>query len=97
MKDDSELLRRYAESRSETDFAALVERYVVLVYQAALRRTGGRSDLAQDAAQQVSTTLALEAPKLGLWSRAHSGGQTQLLAFEIWQHYRVMVGAFSWG
>ena len=64
MKDDAELLRRYAESRSEGDFAALVERYLGLVYQAALRRTGGRSDLAQDAAQHVFTTLAREAPKL---------------------------------
>ena len=64
MKDDSELLRRYAESRSEADFAALVQRHLDLVYQAALRRTGGRSDLAQDASQEVFTTLAREAPKL---------------------------------
>lgn len=64
MKDDAELLRRYVESRSEPDFTVLVERHLDLIYQAALRRTGGRSDLAQDAAQQVFITLAREAPKL---------------------------------
>ena len=64
MIDDAELLRRYVKSRSETDFTALVERHLNLVYQAAFRRTHGRSDLAQDVAQRVFTTLAHEAPKL---------------------------------
>jgi len=64
MTDDAELLRRYVDSRSEVDFTVLVERHLNLVYQAALRRTGGRSDLAQDVTQQVFTTLAREAPKL---------------------------------
>jgi RNA polymerase sigma factor (sigma-70 family) len=64
MTDDAELLRRYVDSRSEVDFTILVERHLNLVYQAALRRTDGRSDLAQDVTQQVFTTLAREAPKL---------------------------------
>ena len=64
MTDDAELLRRYVDSRSEMDFTVLVERHLNLVYQAALRRAGGRSDLAQDVTQQVFTTLAREAPKL---------------------------------
>ena len=64
MTEDAELLRHYVNSRSEVDFTALVERHLNLVYQAALRRLGGRSDLAQDAAQHVFTTLAREGPKL---------------------------------
>lgn len=64
MTDDAQLLRRYVESRSEADFTALVERHLGLVYHAALRRTHGRADLAQDAAQQVFITLAMEAPRL---------------------------------
>jgi RNA polymerase sigma factor (sigma-70 family) len=64
MTDDAELLRRYVDSRTEIDFTTLVERHLNLVYQAALRRMGGRSDLAQDVTQQVFTTLAREAPKL---------------------------------
>lgn len=64
MMDDAELLRRYVESRSEPDFTILVERYIDVVYQAALRQLDGRTDLAQDAAQQVFTTLVREAPNL---------------------------------
>jgi RNA polymerase sigma factor (sigma-70 family) len=64
MMDDAELLRRYVDSRSEIDFTVLVERHLNLVYQAALRRMRGRSDLAQDVTQQVFTTLVREAPKL---------------------------------
>lgn len=64
MTDDAELLRRYVETHSEPDFTALVERYLNVVYQSALRQCDGRSDLAQDAAQQVFTTLVREAPNL---------------------------------
>jgi RNA polymerase sigma factor (sigma-70 family) len=64
MMEDAELLSRYVHSRSEIDFTVLVERHLNLVYQAALRRAGGRSDLAQEVTQQVFTTLAREAPKL---------------------------------
>lgn len=64
MMEDDELLRRYVDSGSEMDFTVLVERHLALVYQAALRRMDGRSDLAQDVTQHVFTTLAREAPKL---------------------------------
>lgn len=64
MTDDAELLRRYAELRSEADFTAFVERHLHVVYHAALRRTGGRTDLAQDVAQSVFSALARDAARL---------------------------------
>src|SRR5471032_886679 len=64
MRDDAELLRRYVEFRSEADFTAFVERHLNVVYHAALRRMGGRSDLAQDVTQQVFTALARDADRL---------------------------------
>ena len=46
---DMDLLRQYAERHSDTAFAALVSRYVNLVYSAALRKTGNSAaaDLAR--------------------------------------------------
>ena len=41
MTDDSELLRRYVQERSESAFAELVQRKAGLVYSAALRQVGG--------------------------------------------------------
>ena len=38
---DQQLLRDYAERQSETAFAAIVERYVDLVYSAAFRNQSG--------------------------------------------------------
>ena len=38
MNDDMTLVRRYAASQSESAFAALVERYLDLVYSAAMRQ-----------------------------------------------------------
>lgn len=38
MMDDAELLRRYADSHTEGDFAELVRRHVNLVHSAALRQ-----------------------------------------------------------
>ena len=64
MTPDRELLRRYAESRSETAFAELVERHVHLVYSAALRQVNGDAHLAQDVAQIVFTDLARQAAPL---------------------------------
>lgn len=73
MSDDATLLRRYAETGSESAFAEIVRRHVDLVYAAALRRTGGASDLAADVAQDVFTKLARKAgtlsqhPVLSAW------------------------------
>ncbi len=64
MNDDATLLRRYADTGSNPAFTALVDRYVDLVYSAALRRTGGDAHHAADIAQQVFTTLARDARKL---------------------------------
>lgn len=58
---DSELLRRYAEEKSEAAFAELVQRHLGLVYSAALRQVGGDAHHAQDVAQTVFTTLARNA------------------------------------
>ncbi|HEY4248225.1 MAG TPA: sigma-70 family RNA polymerase sigma factor [Lacunisphaera sp.] len=62
--DDAQLLRRYAQERSEPAFTALVQRNVNLVYFAALRRVGGDRHLADDVTQRVFTDLARKAPSL---------------------------------
>lgn len=64
MADDAQLLRRYAETRSEADFAALVERHLALVYHTALRRLETDSHLAEDVTQGVFTLLAARARSL---------------------------------
>jgi RNA polymerase sigma factor (sigma-70 family) len=64
MMDDATLLRRYAENRSERDFAELVRRHLNLVYSAALRQVNGDTHLAQDVAQLVFTDLARKAATL---------------------------------
>lgn len=61
MTDDAELLRRYAEDRSEAAFAELVERNLNLVYFSALRRSDGDAPLAEDITQQVFVSLAQSA------------------------------------
>ena len=61
MLDDHQLLARYVGDGSEAAFCELVERYVDLVYSAALRRTGGDTHLAHDVAQLVFTDLARKA------------------------------------
>ena len=63
MLEDAELLRRYAEYRSEEAFAELVRRHFNLVWCAA-RRVLGDADLARDAAQTAFTELARQAGKL---------------------------------
>jgi len=50
---DGELLRRYAETNSESAFTELVERHLALVYSAALRQVNGDAHLAQDVVQTV--------------------------------------------
>lgn len=61
MMDDAELLRRYAESHTEGDFAEVVRRHVNLVHSAALRQVNGDAHLAQDVTQLVFTDLARKA------------------------------------
>jgi len=64
MSDDATLLQRYVQERSETAFAELVNRHLGLVYQAALRQTGGDAHGAQDVAQAVFVDLARKASSL---------------------------------
>jgi len=63
MPDDAELLRRYAEDRSEEAFSELVRRNLGLVYCAALRQCGD-AHRAEDVAQAVFTDLARKARSL---------------------------------
>ncbi len=58
---DAELLNRYRTQHSETAFAELVQRYLDLVYSAALRQVGGDVHLAKDVTQIVFADLALKA------------------------------------
>ena len=64
MTKDTELLRRYAEERSETAFAELVQRHIGLVYNAALRQLGGAVHRAKEVTQSVFIDLARKAPAL---------------------------------
>ncbi|HEX3989090.1 MAG TPA: sigma-70 family RNA polymerase sigma factor, partial [Verrucomicrobiae bacterium] len=64
MTPDNQLLRCYAETKSEEAFAELVRRHIDLVYSAVLRRLNGDTHLAQDAAQSVFTDLARKAAAL---------------------------------
>jgi len=64
MNDDAQLLRRYAEDRSESAFGELVSRHIDLVYSAALRLVAGDTHLAQDVAQTVFADLARKARAL---------------------------------
>src|SRR5436190_22898787 len=64
MLTDAELLRRYAEEKSEAAFSELVQRYLDLVYSAALRQVYGDAHRAQDVTQVVFTTLARKAASL---------------------------------
>jgi RNA polymerase sigma factor (sigma-70 family) len=64
MNDDLTLLRRYAETGSQSAFRALVERHLGLVHHAALRQLGGDAHRARDVAQCVFADLARKAPTL---------------------------------
>jgi len=60
---DSELLRAYAEKRSEAAFSELVHRHVDLVFSAALRMVCD-SHLAEDVTQGAFVALSKNAPQL---------------------------------
>lgn len=64
MTDDAELLRRYAEDRSEAAFAELVTRHLGFVYAAALRQLGGATHRAEEVTQTVFIDLARKAAVL---------------------------------
>ncbi len=64
MPTDTELLRRYADEKSESAFGELVQRQVNLVYSIALRQCGGDAQLAEDVTQRVFTDLARKARQL---------------------------------
>jgi len=64
MIEDTELLRHYAEEKSEDAFAELVRRHVNFVYACAVRRVGGNAHLAEDVTQQVFAALARDAGKV---------------------------------
>ena len=64
MPEDTELLRRYAEEKSDDAFGELVRRHVDFVYAAALRQARGNAPLAQDVTQAVFTDLARKAATL---------------------------------
>jgi RNA polymerase sigma factor (sigma-70 family) len=55
---DKELLQRYLRDGSEPAFAELVERYIGLVYSAALRQVDGDAQVAEEVTQAVFTDLA---------------------------------------
>ena len=62
--DDNQLLRDFTEHQSDAAFAALVTRYVNLVYSVALRQTS-HPDAAEEITQAVFIILARKAKALG--------------------------------
>jgi RNA polymerase sigma factor (sigma-70 family) len=62
--DDTELLRRYADEKSDQAFRELVQRHLPVVHAAALRQVHGDAHLAQDVAQRVFVALAQKARSL---------------------------------
>src|SRR5437667_10154360 len=78
MSDDAKWLAEYVQNGSEEAFRKLVERYLPLVYSAAVLRLGGDMHLAQDVAQQVFVDFARKAGKisgdapLGGWLHRHT-------------------------
>ena len=69
MMDDTDLLRAYAETRSETAFAEFARRRVGFVYATALRMVAGDAHTAQDIAQAVFVLAANKSPALAKHER----------------------------
>jgi len=91
---DTDLLSAYADRQSEEAFGVLVERYVALVYSAALRQVQ-KSHLAEEVAQATFIILAQKARRLDgrtilsgwLCRTAHFVARNTLKA-EFRRHYR---------
>jgi RNA polymerase sigma factor (sigma-70 family) len=64
MNDYAKQLRDYADSGAEDAFAPVVQRYLRLVYAAALRRVGGNQHCAEDVTQLVFIAAARNAAAL---------------------------------
>lgn len=64
MRDDTDLLRRYAKFQDQAAFTELVRHRLNFVFNCALRLSGGNTALAQDATQMVFADLARGAKKL---------------------------------
>lgn len=64
MRNDSDLLRCYAQNRADDAFAELVQRHVGFVYAAALRQLNGATHRAEDVTQSVFIDLARKAGAL---------------------------------
>src|SRR5690242_403041 len=64
MATDTELLRSYAQDRSESAFTGLVQQHIDLVYSAALREAHGDAATAEDITQAVFVELARKASDL---------------------------------
>lgn len=64
MTETQALLEAYVRRSSEGAFRQLVERYLGLVFRAALRVVDGDAHLAEDVAQTVFTDLARQAANL---------------------------------
>ena len=60
---NAQLLHAFANQGDESAFCELMERYLSLIYQAALRRSGNHQ-LAEEASQNVLTLLVRKAPDL---------------------------------
>lgn len=77
MPSDADLLIAYTDRGAEDAFAALVQRYLPVVYAAALRQVGGDNHHAQEVAQTVFTVLARKARALRTleqaWRAANPG------------------------
>ncbi|MDB6036197.1 MAG: hypothetical protein JWM99_38, partial [Verrucomicrobiales bacterium] len=78
IKETEELIRDYVKRGSEEAFKELVDRYINLVYSAALRRSGSDSNQIEDIVQTVFADFARKAgrlPKgvrLGGWLHQHT-------------------------